>query len=111
MTDPATEHPDDTRARALVSLDAALARSGVPPAQTVMLRDMVLPAWQEWVASMQQARLDQIDPHTARIAALMLCLNVFWETVVMTTAPHMAVPVSERMLAQLIAMIRLGSGR
>ena len=109
MTDPRTEHPDVTRARALASLDTALSRiAGVSDADKAMLRDMVLPAWQEWVAAMQRARLDDRHAYQQRAAALMLMVNVFWETVVMTTAPHMVAPVSERLLAQVLAAIREG---
>lgn len=111
-TDPLTEHPDDTRARALVSLDRALAQQpGISDADKVVLRDLVLPAWQEWVAAMQSGRMDQVDPNRVRVAALLLVVNVFWETVVMTTKPTMVSAVGERLLAQLIAAIRVGPGR
>lgn len=113
MTDPLHESPDDTRARALVSLDAALARASIPLHQQVMLRDMVLSAWQEWCAAMQTARVERTPPSAARAAALLLCMNVFWETIVMTTNPEVASvdAVAERLLAQLVGLIRLGPGR
>lgn len=110
--DPRTEHPDATRARALASLDAALAlQPGITPADKVMLRDLMLPAWQEWVAAMQTARMDQIAPHHVRVAMLFLLSNVFWETVVMTTKPVNVAPIGERLLQQLIGIIRQGPGR
>ncbi len=110
--DPLTEHPDETRARALVSLDRALARLvEVSDADKVMLRDLMLPAWAEWVASMQSARMDEIPATRVQVAAMMLMVNIFWETVVMTTPPVKVMLVGSLMVQELNKLLQEGPGR
>lgn len=108
--DAATEPPADVYARAQVSLDAALARANVSGADAAVLRRACMPAWAAWAASMQAERLVATDRYRVRAAALLVMVNVFWETVVHTTPGHLWGSQGSRFLGQLEAAIKEGPG-
>lgn len=109
--DPFTEDSAVTKARAARSFAIALARMDVSGEDAEVLKRMALPTWQAWVGAMQDERKRGTGAYRVQAAALMVVVNVIWESVCMTTRQDMWVPVAERMLKRLAEAVREGPHR
>ncbi len=109
--DPLTEDAAVTGARAKASLLRSLEAFAVSDDDKAVLLRMIEPAWAQWCMAMQTERRAGTDAYRMRAAALGLLVNVFWETVCMTSRVDQWTPHGERLLRQLTVAIHQGPGR
>ena len=111
MTDYLNESAEDVQDRALKSLESALARAGLSVADEIVVRHVMRKAWPDFCGALQDARRDRAEVYQLRAAALLMLVNVFWETVCVLTPPEKWTTQAERFLRQLTSAIRQGPGR